>query len=612
MSNLEQARYIPRPSKAQEVRDYVRQEINDLRAGKIERLSTFAELNTRFGYKHYLSIGNALRSTGLLEERRVVKKEAVPTLDPSTEWAWMIGLLSGGGHVRPSGTIHLGNPSPEMLEAFKSRGERLFKSNARIEPLYGKRKSPTIIFGNLRYTRALGNFTRDACVNTIREHHDWILMNDRYIWSFLEGFFEIQGNFYRIPRKKYDDIYLLTIHRNVANFLTELLVRVGIEKPGIKLNPDAKEGIDRVRITSLKDVKHFSEHIHSVVPQKEERLVFCRNLDVKEAQNQTRTEDAIYEWSRVTSILGHIPSSHEIAILKKLRLTKYSSSVYAKRFGRQDNKPNFGVAKETLSKILESQTEKFEFDENEIKYARSIFEANKPKKRLHIPAKGHSDDDVILEWIRLTTDLGHTPSYREIVESRKQRKTKYSPIVYISRFGLTGEGKSFVTARNELIRITSERTRDQPKVLSPKRRISKKFSDEEIVIEWIKIKNILGDSPSYDEVLKLHRQGSTSMSYPIYLHRFGGGSWVRAREVLERIVFTQDVNNSLKRLEEEKGIQIRYVSKIHRQSEKDAKKRLDQLVGWVERKPEPRDLVGPNNQPIYPREVDRSEIQIFP
>jgi len=251
-----------------------------------------------------------------------------------------------------------------------------------------------------------------------------------------------------------------------------------------------------------------------------------------------------------------------------------------------------------LSKILESQSEGFEFDENEIKYARTIFEANKPKKRPHIPAKGHSNDDVILEWIRLITELGHTPNYHEIRELRKQRKTKYSPIVYIGRFGVTDQGTSFIVARNTLTRIILEQTGIGSQALPSKRGRQRKFSDEEVVLEWIRIKNALGHSPSYEEIYKLHKQGLTRMSYPIYRNRFGKErSWASAKENLDKVAFSKETNNLLEQYEYTSGKQIRFVPKIHRSTE-EAKRRLNQITGYTEQVSIPQVLYGHGGESI--------------
>lgn len=55
------------------------------------------------------------------------------------------------------------------------------------------------------------------------------------------------------------------------------------------------------------------------------------------------------------------------------------------------------------------------------------------------------------EWLRLSQLLGHSPSYSEITELKRERKTRFSVTMYKQEFG----GGSFTKAKEQLDRLTT-------------------------------------------------------------------------------------------------------------------------------------------------------------
>lgn len=365
---------------------YVQDEMSRYKTGELGILLSAEELRAKFGYSDKHSVWLNLRKAGLSKERQELKrqiKEPIRQIKdvgltegefiyPSMEWSWMMGILATGGCVAKDGAVSFSKSDETLREAIKSRGERLFGKNSRSQPPSVGGKSPKLVFQSIRFAEALGNFTRDEWVSTMLNRHNWILRDNKYIWSFLEGIFETSGDVVVSKGKKFEVILLRTVYRNSANFLAELLVSVGIGDPKIRASKHAKQGISGIRIDSLADVIYFAKNIHSVRPKREERLSYYRSLDI----GQQAIKPYLDEWNKIILVLGHVPSKREIIMLYKLGLTKYGPKVYTRRYGKREGQTNFLIAKEIL--IRESEGKVFEFDEDKIQQLRTAYEASRP------------------------------------------------------------------------------------------------------------------------------------------------------------------------------------------------------------------------------------------
>lgn len=62
------------------------------------------------------------------------------------------------------------------------------------------------------------------------------------------------------------------------------------------------------------------------------------------------------------------------------------------------------------------------------------------------------------------------------------------------------------------------------------------YSTNEVIDEWKIIRQELQRMPKYNDVNYLRKEGKVTISPGVYAKRFGGGSFVKAREELERII----------------------------------------------------------------------------
>src|SRR3989344_1840001 len=117
---------------------FAKKEVERFNAGEVESISTLMELAKRFGYAETGGGGvitKVLQRAGLSEARRLARETALVEVTeseiviPSKEWAWMLGVLSAGAYLRP-GKIQMTRADAQLLRAFKTNGEALFKRNA--------------------------------------------------------------------------------------------------------------------------------------------------------------------------------------------------------------------------------------------------------------------------------------------------------------------------------------------------------------------------------------------------------------------------------------------------------------------------------------------------
>lgn len=365
MPNPEQVtEYVPRTIRAKELLSFAKEEVRLFDTGEIDRISDNEELSNRFGYQKGASFYYLLKRGGLLAERRRIKqvggslKQGQLTLAPSYETAWMIGVLSGGGNVNHiNGAISVTESDRNFLDVIKSRGERLFGVESYEDTLRKTRDGQLyqhVHFYSRGITRQLGDLRRDTWPQSIQEKHPWITKDPRYITGLLEGVFDVRGLVH-----PYDAIIFLTSYPNVANFLAELLIRIGVDNPIIRYKEKERENVMGVGIYNLKDMKQLAQNIHSNIPRKEGMLEVIREKEPRKRGFKAKKfsdEEVVLDYFRARQALGHAPSSSEIIQLKRDGIIRCSNTVFIQRFG---NGESFVIARTTLEKITQERGTEF-------------------------------------------------------------------------------------------------------------------------------------------------------------------------------------------------------------------------------------------------------------
>lgn len=430
---------------------YIKDELARYKAGELSALSSSEELRRRFGYVDVSAINRHLRLTGLGQERRQtdaltrpkaefkrVRKSEGHLIAPSMDWAWMMGILAMGGSVAESGVISFTNRFPELREVIQLKGEDLFHVNMRPPRLYGDAKSPTLVFSSVKIARELGDFTKDAWVETILERHSWIFQNYPYRWAFLEGIFETQGRIYTNFRKRFENIRLNALSNKSTNFLARLLVTLGIEDPSVVRNKYTHDGVTGLDIHTLKDVRMFAQNIHSVVTDTELRLQSLRTLpEVGFTTGVRKYSDAdlLVEWSKAKAILEHDPSLSELDILNRLGLISCNYRTFVDRFGRIEQNSNVALARRRINDEIEAQSVSPSFSDIEIIEAKEAFDQYQDSKRSLVPKPTIKGYDAKREKL---VSLGNQ-NVRDLLSPREW-------MIIDQVFGLEGDGRGSLNA----------------------------------------------------------------------------------------------------------------------------------------------------------------------
>lgn len=234
-----------------------------------------------------------LRGSG---RRGLTEVESREDIIPSRDLSWIIGVLAGGGYANPDDKrISIDSNNEQFLDEFKTVGERVFQVNGIYRTRVktdGKREAKGVTFYSRKVTLMLGDLRSPEWPNTIINQHKWIIENSNYLWSFIEGMFERNGGVY-ITKNRIKSIAINTDYVIAANFIMELLVRLGVKKPVIDHNKRGSEGIKGVRINNIQDIKYFAENIHSKIPEKENRLSICRELKRYGRRRRTTINDTV-------------------------------------------------------------------------------------------------------------------------------------------------------------------------------------------------------------------------------------------------------------------------------------------------------------------------------
>lgn len=343
--------------RARELREFVKRELDRYDSGEINSLPSNSDLMHRFGYKDPSRLYPVLRPTGFFNRRRLLESDPRHEISPSSGTAWIIGALTGSGHVNAkSGRITLGSKDLEMLQEFKSVSQRALGVSASLKETVIRAKEGRetkrrfVNINNKAGAAYLGDLRQDRWVDTVASKHKWIQLSDRYTWSFLEGLFEVRGDIYI-----YDPgarlMVIKTASLSGANFISELMVRAGIKDPHIRHSAITKEGVDGVMLGETKDLYTFAQNIHSQIRRKEEKLKLLRAKQFRLWRpNNYSDEQILEEWKQIILSLGPVPKANDIKRLYKEGEIGISPETYARRFGQG----SFTRARQALGQMIES------------------------------------------------------------------------------------------------------------------------------------------------------------------------------------------------------------------------------------------------------------------
>lgn len=444
-------------------------------------------------------------------------------LSPSSDLAWMLGVLAGGGNTTGTdGVVRLNRSDERLIKAFVTTGETLFRMNTSYVPRKRGDGSTYELphFLSINLARRIGDFRSREWPNTILNRHRWILENERYAWEFLGGFFDVRGN---IDLKEDTKLRFNLSHQIAANFILNLIVSLGIRRPIFSF----KRKLNRVAyigLTNKKDLKTFADNIHSRILIKEEKLQLLREYTGKRKPREKKprgrssenTErgvpaiEMIEEWRQIHDVLGRTPRYDEIRSLHNEGRVKFSPIQYSYHFGKVDGKFSYLEAVRRLNGLAQKST-------NELSRL-NLGRLN--ARRSSSRARVSSVDQLVREYVRAReTSLAEKkrlPSSKTINYLRKRGEVSYSAQTFANYFG----NGNFAKALENLERIVKG----------------------------------LGESNVHQNVNLQMLPGNRSIN------------------------FVEEINETLKQAEHERGFQVRYVPKMHRANEDESKRKLLEII----------------------------------
>lgn len=238
---------------------------------------------------------------------RAVKQEASKrhelNIGPSSEFAWLLGVLSAGGFTTRY-EISTRDVNYGVVEKFMQVGEKVFQLPGYYRVYRKSQKNPNqkdvhqAAFHSAALSDFLGDLHRYRWGPTLKNRHDWIYQDKESIWAFLNGFFDARGYISTINSRggsrKRHILSLSSPYNEGCLELSELFSRVDF--PSVKIIKEAafREAVKGVRLYRQREVREFAIHVSSCVPFKEKKLQECRNIDISETfdpgQYQRRLE----------------------------------------------------------------------------------------------------------------------------------------------------------------------------------------------------------------------------------------------------------------------------------------------------------------------------------
>lgn len=340
------------------IRLFVQEELDRYKVEDLSNISSNDELVERFGYRYRSGVYNALQETGLLKLRRgILGKNFDPSQLVCEEGAWFLGILSASGSVRigqgrrGTGLIYFSSQRVELIDRFVSVGQRLLHAQPNLLRIKAgtndlDRKKVRVTFYHRACAEAVGDLRLGFWDKTIQEQHSWIVKNTAYIWSFLKGFSETRGNIDIDDVRGRRSLILSCAASSSANYLSELLVRVGVDKPALIYGTAGK--VNAVIVRNLPNLRLFARNIHLTLPEKEGLLDDLRKREYRWGRRQVfKDNEVVSEWVRITSLLGHSPSYYDIEKLNADGTSRISPKVYTSRFG----KGSFVAARAALEEL---------------------------------------------------------------------------------------------------------------------------------------------------------------------------------------------------------------------------------------------------------------------
>ncbi len=165
------------------------------------------------------------------------KKKNIKKPRRSKKFAWFLGALAGDGYVNiKGGSLVLSVTQKDFAERFKSVGEELFQINSSWYHRELDNPNHSDVYTSSFFSKELSNWIGDfrggVWHKTIMEKYSWVVTEDKYKISFLNGYFDSEGSVENVKETKTISRIRCRIsvgYWEPAFFLKELLESLGVK-----------------------------------------------------------------------------------------------------------------------------------------------------------------------------------------------------------------------------------------------------------------------------------------------------------------------------------------------------------------------------------------------
>lgn len=507
-------------------------------------------------------------------------KESLPH---TRDMAWILGVLSVGGNV----VLHeriiriTRKKDHEFLEAFR----KVAADTLNIQGTYHDNKRAEV----LRYLEPdivskLGDLSRESWPTTLKEKHPWIFTDVEYKLGLIEGLFDARGGVYLGRNRSFTFAY--GKNQEGSQLLIDLLTEIGVTNP--RINKLGEAGIELVVVSDISSMCLLADNIKSRVSSKEQKLqsvreslpptkrVYRYRHDISPETPLINTNEILIEPSEdLAWILGVLAAGDS----KRKRLTLSSSQLELLEEFKRKVERIFGLSASERVKYVNNKTDKtcktvniyntslktligdmgttewpatinnshhwiLEEQQYTWKFLEGLFNVHGTVidptlfRAIRFNVNNIIEADCIAE---LLSNVGIKKiNYRYVKVNSEERQVKSVNVLNIADL------KIIVDNIHSLDPVKETRL-DYIRNYEPRVNISS--SDDEVIQEYVRIREGIGKPPPGKHIDRLKQQGKTKFSKDVYTRRFGGGSrsFIKACERIEEIAVASGLIDSPKK-----------------------------------------------------------------
>lgn len=215
-------------------------------------------------------------------EAPIPNTESVSRLVASPEFAWVLGVLCGGGS-RNDNKVTVSTQYDFFAEIFAYRASCVFEVEPKhltaIDSKNGKKRH-TVIFKRQALARDVGDIRTYNWARTLFKLHPWILADSNNITHFLSGYIDKNSSIQAPFKGRRHNISLGIKTHESFEWLNEALLSIGVQGAYIARKNKNTQEIQALNIGTFAGLYTLASQVSSFIPHKEYLLSVYRKLPI--------------------------------------------------------------------------------------------------------------------------------------------------------------------------------------------------------------------------------------------------------------------------------------------------------------------------------------------